>query len=303
MCSVIDLSKWRHAPRSLSHPAGISLPFEEPGHVGLLIPEIREAIERGTHCADLIEGLRGAVRRGDRVLVLGSGLGVLSSRIARTPGVERVIAIEPKPALAAYIDQVHRVNGVPWIESLNAVPVPHGRGHLPLFMRHDVHASSLDPEDGPWEQVVLVPKVNLNLILAEERISLIVAESPALLAPLLADAQLGPVNRLLVGADSATEASVDQDPLTVVLAERGFAARWVGTALVLAREHANEEPTKRLAGAADWLAQQGALVRATLSGLAKSAGRVSCRAGKRRRATHRSRSRTRFATTGGRANA
>lgn len=245
MACVIDLCQRRRASRPLPHPAGVTLPVEDPGHADLLIPPIRQAIESGRHCADVIHALPAALRAGERVLVVGSGLGVLSTLIARARGVAQVIVIEPNIALAAYIDQVHRLNGVPWIETLNAVPVKSGRGRVPLFVRHDVRTSSLVPDDGPWRQVMLVPGVDLDLILTEERIGLIVGESSALSAPLLAHAQLGSVDQMLFGSHCVTEGPCEQDDLAARLAARGFATQRSGTALICGRANGGKDWAKR----------------------------------------------------------
>lgn len=245
MSCVIDLSKWRHAPRTLCHPAGVSLPLSEPGHAEVLIPEVRTAIGDGRHCADLIAALPQMLRAGERVLVLGSGLGVVSTLIAKAHGVARVIVIEPHVALAAYAEEVHELNGVPWVEAVNGVPREGGRGHVPLFVRRDVRASSLVPEDGPWTQVMLVPRLNLDLVLVEEQISAVVVESPAIPAQLLAGAQLGSVARILFGADLLPERTSTRDELSRRLAERGFAAERRGAALSFARAGAARQPGKR----------------------------------------------------------
>ena len=252
MSCVIDLYQWRHASRSLSHPAGVNLPLEDSGHTELLIPQIRNAIAKGRHCADVIRAIPGSVRDGERVLVLGSGLGVLSTLLARARGVERIIVMEPDAEVAAYIDHVHDVNGVPWAETLNAVPVASGGGSVPLFLRHDVRNTSLAAEDGPWRRIALVPGVNLDLILAEERISLIVGESSANASRMLAPARLASVERLLLGSHHASETDAADDELTAFLAARGFDARSFGTALVCDRRDAGgafAEPPRTAASA------------------------------------------------------
>lgn len=247
MSCVIDLSKRRHAPRSLRHPAGVSLPLSELGHAELLIPELRAEIGSGRHCADLIAALPQMLRAGERVLALGSGLGVVSTLLAKAEGVARLIVIEPNLTLAAYAEEVHELNGVPWVEVLNAVPVEGGRGQVPLFVRRDVRASSLIPEDGPWTQVMLVPRLNLDLVLTEERISGIVVESPAIPPQLLAGAQLGSVARIQFGADLLPEGTSARDELSRRLAEQGFAPERRGAALSFVRAGAARQPGNRRA--------------------------------------------------------
>ena len=235
MSCLIDLYQWRHASRSLSHPAGVVLPVNNPGDAELFIPQLRNAIANGHYCADLIRALPAAVPTGTRALVVGSGLGILSTLIAKIPGLARVIVIEPHVAVADSIAQVHRANGVPSVEILNAFPVEGGRGRVPFFVRHDVRASSLVPDDGPWRQVMLVPGIDLGLILAEERIGLIVAEDGAGIAPMIAEADLAAVDRVALGAFESAGRSGETEALGSSLAAAGFEAERTGVATTFSR--------------------------------------------------------------------
>jgi len=207
----------------LLHPAGISLPFEGPENADLLIPEIRNAICSGGYSADMISHLSEAVQPGDRVLVIGAGLGVVSSLIAKIPGVERVIAVEADPAVIPYLERVHALNDVSSVETVNAVLTDNRTGRVQFFSRQDTRSSSLLPEDGEWEQVMRVPCMDLNLILAEEKISLIVCEIPTATAQLLECAELGLVERILVDSGDAQSKSSEASNVNDLLTERGFA--------------------------------------------------------------------------------
>lgn len=247
MSCVIDLYQWRHVSRSLRHPAGVALPLANPAHADLFIPQVRNAIASGRYCADLVRALPAASPPGTRALVIGSGLGILSTLTAEVPGVARVIAIEPNIAVADYIGQVHKANGVSSIEILNGVPVVGGRGRIPLFVRQDVRASSLVPDDGPWRQVMLVPGVDLSLILAEERINLVVAEDAAGLAPILVGADLANVDRMVLGANDAADGPGEEGTLASSLAAAGFAAERTGAATAFGRTNLDRGHLQRRA--------------------------------------------------------
>lgn len=249
MSCVVDLYPWRNAPQTLSHPAGVSLPLEKPEHADFLIPQLRRAISTGRHCADLISGLPFAVRPGERVLVIGSGLGVVSTLAAKCPGVEKVIAMEPNVPLADYIGEVHRLNGVPWVETVNAVPTHAGNGRVPLFVRHDVRTSSLVPDDGPWRQVMLVPGVDLSLILEEERISLVVVESSIIPSEVATQVRLGASGRMLVGFPQAGEEPFEEDGLAQLLAARAPTVERFGTALMFCGTECDPVEADRVAQA------------------------------------------------------
>ena len=208
MACVIDLDSRRHTPRFLkllSHPAGVSLPFYDRSDADIIIPEIRNAIGEGAYSAEVIRLLPNVIRAGDRVLVIGAGLGVVSTLVAKTEGVARVIAVEADSALISYLNRVHDLNGVSEVEVINAVLAEGKRGRVPFFTPRDIRTSSTLLHDRLWQQAMMVPVLDLDLILTEERISLILCEIPTDSAQLLACAELGSVERILVssGDDSS----------------------------------------------------------------------------------------------------
>jgi FkbM family methyltransferase len=246
MSDLIDLASRRSSPTSLkrlSHPAGVILPFDLPSDASLLIPEVRGAIFSGTYSADIIHSLPDAVREGDRVLVIGAGLGVVSSLVA-SDGVARVIAVEANTALIPYLARVHALNGVPWVELVNAVLSDGGKGRVPFFVQRDFRASSLLPADQSWQQAMIVPLMDLNLILEEERINLIICDIPATSAQLLAEAKLESVERILVNSsDSATQAENANETWSA-MASRGFVAESYGSAILFDRSGATRKNPK-----------------------------------------------------------
>lgn len=244
---VIDLASQRgdggpYEP--LRHPAGASLPFEGPPDAALIIPEIRSAIRAGSYDADMIALLPRAVRPGDRVLVIGAGLGVLSSLIAMSPEVERVIAVEANTALINYLQRTHALNGVE-VETVNAVLAEGKKGRVPFFARRDIRTSSLLPHDRSWQQVMMVPFMDLGLILEEERISLIVSEIPVASAQLLAEARLRRVERILLSTADNPDAAWAEDGACTRLVARGYVGEPRGTAVLLERANAPDAPDRR----------------------------------------------------------
>lgn len=243
MSVVIDLASRRHAPASLkriSHPAGVTLPLDGPSDAELLIPEIRSEICSGAYSADLVRLLPDAVKRGDRVLVIGAGLGTVSSLVAKNDGVERVIAVEANTELMPYLERVHALNGVPWVETINAVLGDGWRGRVPFFARADIRTSSLLPDDCSWQHTMMVPCMDLNLILTEEQITLIVCEIPTASAQLQC-AELGSVERILVSSGDDPSQRREQNEVRSLLAGQGFDAEERGAALLFGRANASRE--------------------------------------------------------------
>jgi FkbM family methyltransferase len=199
--NVIELAHRRHTPtflKSFSHPAGVEFSFDDPSDADLIIPEIRIAVCDGTYDTDLIRRLRDVVRAGDRVLVIGAGLGVISTLVAKIKGVSRVLAIEPNITLIPHLNRVHALNGVPWVETINAVLGAGPKGRVGFFARRDIRASSPVPHDSPWEKAMMVPSMDLGLILTDERISLVICEAPIASAQLLKCVEHRSVERILI---------------------------------------------------------------------------------------------------------
>ena len=244
MSRVIDLSAHGGGPyEPLKHPAGVSLPFDGPSDAALIVPELRSEIRSGAYDADMIALLDAAVQPGDRVLVIGAGLGVLTTLIAKREGVERVIAVEANTALVPYMERTHALNGAEGIEVVNAVLAEGKTGRVPFFARRDIRTSSLLPHDRSWQQVMMVPFMDLNLILAEERISLVVSEIPVGSAELLARAELDRVERVLLNVSDDSAAAWADGGICALLVARGYVPEVSGTAVLLSRAgKLGEEP-------------------------------------------------------------
>jgi len=225
--TIFDLAAERHGIANLEplqHPAGVALPFDGPADAALIIPEIRSEVRSGAYSADLLRQLPGAIAPGDRVLVIGAGLGVASTIVARDERVDRVIAVEANTSLIPYLDRVYALNGVTEIETVNAVLAEGKKGRVPFFTRRDMRTSSLLPHDRSWQQVVMVPFMDLNLILTEERISLVICDIPVESARLLAEADLAAVERILVNCGDDTVPCWEEGSLCSLLAARGYTA-------------------------------------------------------------------------------
>jgi len=183
--AVYDLAARRigpAAPTSLLHPAGLSLPFDQPADAELITPEIRADICSGAYSADLLQLLPSAVRPGDRVLIIGAGLCAVST--------------------AVLADNKH--------------------GRVPFFARRDLSASSLLPDGQPWQTVIMVPFMGLSLILAEERISLMVCSIPRSGAQMIGSARLDGVDRVIVDCGNDAAPWWEEGELCSVLAARCY---------------------------------------------------------------------------------
>jgi hypothetical protein len=238
--TVIDLASRRRRPVPiplLHHPAGVVLPADGDCLSGLIAPEVRAAICSGEYGAAMIERLPDAVHEHDNVLVVGSGLGLLSSAIAQSKRADCVVVVEPDAGLSAYVETVHGMNGVPWIETVNAFPALSKRGRIPFFARRDPQHSSLQPDEGEWIRVSMTPIVDLELVLADMQIDLIVWDGPVSGSSLLAEAHLGPVKRILVRTDAEVAGSLGRAEEYAKFHQRGFVTDEMGSAVLFWRSN------------------------------------------------------------------
>ncbi|MFQ5566070.1 MAG: hypothetical protein ACE5EU_06890 [Paracoccaceae bacterium] len=227
----------QHASSStpLEHPAGVALPIDVPAGAAQITRNILGEIRSGTYGADVVRRLPDAVMPGDRVLLIGAGLGVVSTLVARADGVERVIAVEPNSALFPHIDRVHAFNGVSEIETINAMPAVGKKGKIELCTQHDPRTSLFMPHGRSWQPAQMVPFIDLNMILAEERISLIICDTPSVPAQLLTEAELAQVDRILLTCGSDVARCWDGDGACMQLVARGYTPEPSGTAILLRR--------------------------------------------------------------------
>jgi FkbM family methyltransferase len=222
---IHDLSAERSSPtqrKLLRHPAGVLLPFDCARDAELIVPELRAEIRSGAYCADLLRLLPHALRPRDRVLIIGAGLGVVSTVVARSPGIERVIAVEPDTRLISYLRRVCASNAVPEVETLNAVLADGNRGRVPFFARRDPRESSLIPDDEAWQKVVVVPFMDLSLILTEEQISLVICEIPRRAARMISTSRIDRVERFLVDCGDDFPAWWQEGEFCAEIAARGY---------------------------------------------------------------------------------
>lgn len=237
MSSVIDLAKLRARPvpaAEILHPAGVRVPFDESAFAEFLIPEVRGDISSGSYSSNVIRHVPDAVHPGDRALVIGAGLGVVSTLIAKTARADRVLAVEADPRLIPCLKRVHARNGAGWVETVLGVPSTRGTGLTRFYPNRDFRNSSVLPNSSA-NLPVLVPCLDLNLILADEQINLIVCNLPGAPMLLFANAELDRVERIMIDCTTTNNVATDNSEIVALLVERGFSARSSDNVLMFER--------------------------------------------------------------------
>ncbi len=219
------------------------MPIDDPACADFVAPEMRGEIDSGSYSADLIAHLAESDFSDERVLVIGAGLGIVSSHIAANCRAERVLAVEADPRLVGYMNRLHRLNGVEWVEAVNAILTHDAGKRVPFYPQSDIRESSIMPSEGPSGQVMLVPSMDLNLILAEERIDTIVCEIPGASIRFLAEADLSNVRRIVIDCSAPAGECPDHVDILIEMTKQGFDLGSEGGVMVFKRSEAKNTVT------------------------------------------------------------
>lgn len=175
---------------------GVELPFDR----GIISDRIMSAIREGWYEGPEAASLPFVLQSGERVLELGTGLGLISTLCAMSPLVEGVVTVEANPELIAYIREVHRLNHVAHrIEVMNAVAMPApSASETSFYLRRDVWASSLAEQPWGYERIVKVPTLDLNELIRKLRPTMMIVDIEGGEEHLFDAIELGTVVKILI---------------------------------------------------------------------------------------------------------
>ena len=166
----------------------------------VITPSIAEALSTGAYEAEEARIVSRALKTGDRVLEIGSGLGFVSTLIARDERVASLVAIEADPRLAKRAASTLALNGCANAEVMNAILAPAASaGDMAVFyQRPDFWMSSMFETDVPYDRAVKVPVLPLNEMLLPRSINCIVCDIEGGEVGLLKGADMSGVDRVIV---------------------------------------------------------------------------------------------------------
>lgn len=172
---------------------GIKLAIEP----GVIAGRLQDALQGGWYELEESRNLPGLLRPGERVIELGSGLGYVTTTLARNPNVEAVVTIEANPQLSGLVAQTVALNGVAdKVTVCNGVAMPSPTvAAMPFYVRHEFWASSLDGA-APHVRAITVPVVDLDTLIAEFRPTLLVIDIEGGEVDLLERTELGTVRKV-----------------------------------------------------------------------------------------------------------
>ena len=167
---------------------------------GLLFPNdprfisdrIAKRLERGGYEEREANAVRQVLRRGDRVLELGGGIGFISSLIGTSRPPAEFHVYEGNPQLVPFIRQVHALNGLDNITVHNTLLSVDQTDAVPFYLRQDFLASSMDRDSDPdtITDTVMVPQRPISEVIETLQPSFLVCDIEGAETTLLPNADL-----------------------------------------------------------------------------------------------------------------
>jgi FkbM family methyltransferase len=135
-----------------------------------------EVMRDGTYEDEEARQIPTLLRKGERIVELGAGVGYISTLCAKQNKVESIAVYEAHPDLISVIKRTHELNGVK-SSVINAVVVPKKNSpSMPFYIRDDFWASSLSSQPYGYAQAVNVPTVSMAEVLAEHKPTMLIVD-------------------------------------------------------------------------------------------------------------------------------
>lgn len=109
----------------------------------------------------------GLIRKDDRVLELGTGLGIVSALISRmAPGIA-IHSFEGNPSLLPHITQLHQCNGINSVRVTNAILEPHPSSNVRNFHIHKYFSEGSIYKSKLSNSIIEVPVVDIDILMRD----------------------------------------------------------------------------------------------------------------------------------------
>lgn len=180
------------------------------------------ALEKGTYEAKEAYWAVRAVNPNDRVLELGSGIGIITSLLAQIDGV-KVMAFEANPdtlRLAQRVIHANKVNNVTLAHGLLTAGPPRD---FRFYRRNDLWMSSLIEEQGPYLETIQLRSLNIDEFVTKADIDVVVMDIEGAEKELLSNAELPGVERVFLEFHDHLYGLAGIKEITRSMAEKGFA--------------------------------------------------------------------------------
>lgn len=159
--------------------------------------EIWDALISGSYEAKEARWISRAIRRGDRVLELGTGLGIITSLIAAIEGVQ-VWSFEANPDTAKLAKRVVDANCGDNVQVMNGMLAAGPPQEFLFYMRPDLWMSSTIAGQGPYEHVLKITSSDVDAFVRRHGINAMVMDIEGAELDLLQEAELPGIERVFL---------------------------------------------------------------------------------------------------------
>jgi FkbM family methyltransferase len=191
-----------------------------------------------------------AVRPGDRILELGSGLGIVTTLLAGVDDVQ-VMAFEANPDAVRLAERVVKANNRENVTLNQGLLTAGPPRDFRFYLRKDFWMSSLIEHQGPYDDTMQLKSVNIDEFITHAEISLVVMDIEGAEYELLRRAKLPGVERVFLELHDHLYGLPGIKDITAAMAEKGFAYDPRGSSGPCVLFSRNTEPRTYQPGEAD----------------------------------------------------
>ncbi len=148
-----------------AHCLGVDVPLSPFLHEKR-INRINEAKYEGQEIAGALH----LVRKGDNILELGAGIGIVGAVVSKNCNPQKVVAFEANPNLIPHIRELYKINGLSRrniVRNQVLVSGPDRPKTLPFHIHNSYLGSSLDGDAGRAKETVNIATADFKTVLAE----------------------------------------------------------------------------------------------------------------------------------------
>lgn len=167
--------------------------------------------------------IKNNLSREDRVLEIGTGIGLISTYCAKRIGSDRVFTFEANPELEPYIKAVYARNEVS--PTLNICILGAGAGETSFYVHHDFWSSSVYQRSEKTRKLS-VPRQDLNETIARLRPTFLIMDIEGGESDLFKIIELNGIMKIAVELHTSIIGKNRVDDICAQLAEQGFVIDW-----------------------------------------------------------------------------
>ncbi|MTH79200.1 FkbM family methyltransferase [Paracoccus aestuariivivens] len=185
-------------------------------------PVIWQALKSGSYEAKEARQVRRLLRSGDRVLELGSGIGVITTIMALTPDVT-IWSFDANPHTIELAKRVACANDVRNATFSHGLLTAGTRESYQFYIRSDFWMSSMIESQGPYEDRISITSQNIDSFIDEHAINVLVMDIEGGERHLLGHAKLNGVDRVFLELHDHLYGLAGVRDIFDAMSERGFA--------------------------------------------------------------------------------